>query len=245
MNLYAFPPIAAALDAAHSAITWLIAALEPLVPAGAAGLAIVLVTVLIRTALIPASVSTVRGEIARRRLAPQIARLRKRYGKQPEMLQRKTMELYSNEKVSPFAGILPLLIQAPVLSLLYGLFVLTTIGGHANALLAETFLGVPLGTSLVSAIGTGGDPAQIAVYAVLLLAIGVVAWFSRRATASYLGESAVDTPPGMQRLSGIFSWLPFLTVVFAAIVPLAAAIYLAVTTTWTLVERQLLRRALA
>ena len=245
MDLYAFPPIAAALDAAHSAITWLIATLEPLLPAGAAGLAIVLVTVLVRTALIPASVSTVRGEINRRRLAPQIAQLRKRYGKQPEVVQRKTMELYSSEKVSPFAGILPLLIQAPVLSLLYGLFVLTSIGGHANALLTETFLGVPLGTSLVTMIGSGGDPAQFAVYAALLLAIGVVAWFSRRVTATYLGESADDTPPAMRQLSGILSWMPFLTVVFAAIVPLAATIYLTVTTTWTLVERQLLRRALA
>ena len=245
MDLYAFPPIAAALDAAHTAITWLITTLEPLVPAGAAGLAIVLVTVLVRAALIPASVSTVRGEINRRRLAPRIAELRKRYGKRPEELQRKTMELYSAEKVSPFAGILPLLIQAPVLSLLYGLFVLTTIGGHANALLTETFLGAPLGTSLVSTIGAGGDPAQIAVYAALLLVIGVVAWLSRRATAGYVGESTVDTPPAMQRLSGILSWLPFLTVVFAAIVPLAATIYLTVSTTWTLVERQLLRRALA
>ncbi len=245
MDIYAFPPIAAALDAAHAAITWLISVLEPFVPAGAAGLAIVIVIVLVRTALMPASVATVRGEINRRRLAPRIAELRKRYGKNQETLQRKTMELYSSEKVSPFAGCLPLLIQAPVLSLLYGLFVLTTVGGHANALLTETFMGVPLGASLLHVIGAGGGVGQIAVYAVLLLVIGVVAWFSRRATANYVGDAADDTPPAMRQLSGILSWLPFLTVVFAAIVPLAATIYLTVTTTWTLVERQLLRRTLA
>ena len=245
MDIYAFPPIAAALDAAHTIITWLIATLDPLVPGGAAGLAIVLVTVFVRTALIPASVATVRGEINRRRLAPQIAQLRKRYGKQPELLQRKTMELYSTEKVSPFAGCLPLLIQAPVLSLVYGLFVLTSIGGHANALLTETFLGVPLGTSLFAVIGGGGGLAQVAVYAALLVAIGVVAWFTRRVTARYVGDATDDSPPAMRQLSGILSWLPFLTVVFAAIVPLAATIYLTVTTTWTLVERQLLRRALS
>ena len=245
MDIYAFPPIAAALDAAHSIITWLIALLDPLVPGAAAALAVVLVTVVVRLALIPANAASVRGEINRRRLAPQMAQLRKRYAKQPELLQRKTMELYSTEKVSPFAGLLPLLIQAPVLSLLYGLFVLATIGGHANALLAQTLFGVPLGSSLVAVIGNGGGVVQIAVYAVLLLAIGVVAWFSRRVTAQYVGESADDAPPAMRQLSGILSWLPFLTVIFAAIVPLAATIYLTVTTAWTLVERQLLRRALS
>jgi YidC/Oxa1 family membrane protein insertase len=49
----------------------------------------------------------------------------------------------------------------------------------------------------------------------------------------------------MQRMSGPLSWLPFITVVFATIVPLAATIYLAVTTAWTLVERVILRRMLS
>lgn len=245
MNPYEFPPIAAALDAAHALITWLIATLDPLVAGAAAALAVVLVTLVVRAALIPASASAVRGEMSRRRLAPQIALLRKRYGSRPEVMQRKTMELYSREKVSPFAGFLPLLIQAPVLSLLYGLFVLPTIGGHANALLTETFLGVPLGSSLAGSISAGASPNQLLVFGALMLVIGVVAWFSRRVTVRYAGDAADDAPPAMRQLSGILSWLPFLTVVFAAIVPLAATIYLTVTTAWTLVERQLLRRALS
>ena len=245
MDPYAFPPIAAALDAAHTLVTWLIATLDPLVGAGAAAVAIVLVTAVVRAALLPASAATVRGEISRRRLAPQVALLRKRYGSKPEVLQRKTMELYSKEKVSPFAGVLPLLIQAPVLSLLYGLFVLPTIGGHANGLLTETFLGVPLGMSLAGAMGAGAGLQQLGVFAALLLVIGVVAWFARRVTVRYSGDAAIDGPPAMRQLAGILSWLPFLTVVFAAIVPLAATIYLTVTTAWTLVERQFLRRALS
>ncbi len=243
MDLYSFAPIAAVLDGAHFVITSLIALLEPVTGAASAAVAIVLITVLVRASLIPASRATVRGEIQRRRLAPRIAELRTRYAKNPELLQRKTMELYSSEKVSPFAGCLPALIQAPVLSILYGLFVLTTINGHANSLLTESVFGVPLGTSLVSLITGGAAVGQLAVFVVLLVAIGLVAWFTRRATQRYLG-AADDVAPGMLSVMSVMSWMPFLTVIFAAIVPLAATLYLAVSTTWTLVERQLLRRAL-
>jgi YidC/Oxa1 family membrane protein insertase len=243
VDLYSFAPIAAVLDGAHFLITSLIALLEPVTGAASAALAIVLITALVRASLIPASRATVRGEVQRRRLAPRIAELRKRYANNPELLQRKTMELYSSEKVSPFAGCLPALIQAPVLSILYGLFVLAAINGHANSLLTESVVGVPLGTSLVSLVTGGAAVGQLAVFGVLLVAIGAVAWFSRRATQRYLG-AADDVAPGMRSVMSVMSWMPFLTVIFAAIVPLAATLYLAVSTTWTLVERQLLRRAL-
>ena len=244
MDLYSFAPIAAALDAAHTAITALITVLAPVAGQFSAALAVVLITAVVRVALIPASRATVRGEIQRRRLAPRLAELRKRYAKNPDLLQRKTMELYSSERVSPFAGCLPALVQAPVLSLLYGLFIVTTIGGHANALLSFELLGVPLGTSLVGAVGTGAPPLELVVFAALIVAIGVVAWFSRRVTRRYLGDSQGDVPGPLRSAMDVLSWMPFLTVVFAAIVPLAATLYLAVTTTWTLVERQLLRRML-
>jgi YidC/Oxa1 family membrane protein insertase len=58
-------------------------------------------------------------------------------------------------------------------------------------------------------------------------------------------ESEVAAIPGMAGMTSMLSWLPFITVVFAAIVPLAATLYLTITTTWTLVERTLLRRSFA
>lgn len=240
MDPYSFAPIAAVLDAAHSVITALIDVLDPV----AAALAVVLITVAVRLVLLPASIATVRGEIQRRRLAPRLADLRTRYAKNPDLLQRKSMELYSNERVSPFAGCLPALIQAPVLSLLYGLFVLPMIDGHPNSLLAERFAGLPLGTSFVTAMGSGLPPAELVVFVVLLVGIGVVAWFSRRITQRYTSGSGGGMPEAMRSVVGVLSWMPFLTVVFAAIVPLAAALYLAVSTSWTLVERQVLRRVL-
>ncbi|MDH6181321.1 YidC/Oxa1 family membrane protein insertase [Microbacteriaceae bacterium SG_E_30_P1] len=243
MDLYSFPPIAAALDAAHSVITWLIAALTPFAAGAAPTLSIVLLTVVIRSLLLPASVAAFRGDLERRRLAPRIAELRTRYSKNPEMLQRKTMELYARERVSPFAGILPLLIQLPVLSLVYGLFVLPTINGHANGLLAETFAGVPLSSSFVGLVGGGSDPLHLAVVGSLLALIALVVWLSRRYAAPIAPQPDVASP-GLGAITRVLGFLPFVTVVFAAVVPLAATVYLATTTTWTFVERQVMRRAL-
>ena len=230
MNIFDFPPLAAALDAASTVLGALGGVVSP-------GIAIVLVTIAIRAALIPLSLATVRAEGHRRRLAPQLARLRTRFAKQPERLQKETLALYAAEKVSPIAGFLPGLAQAPVLTLLYALFTSPTIDGHANALLSATLLGAPLGRHLIAV--TGGVLATDVVAVALIIAIALIAWLSRRATR----RIALPLEPAQQRIADVLSFTPFLTVVFASIVPLAATLYLAVSTGWTLIERQVMRRA--
>ncbi len=231
MNLFDFPPIAALLDVASTALGALGGAVTP-------GLAIVIVTIAIRAALIPLSLATVRAEGHRRRLAPRLARLRLRFAKQPERLRRETLALYAAEKVSPIAGFLPALAQAPVLTLVYALFTSSSIDGHANPLLAATLFDAPLGRHLVSAV-SGVQPGDW-VGLTLIIAIMLVAFLSRRA----MRRIAAPVEPAHQRIADILSFTPFLTVVFASVVPLAATLYLAVSTTWTLIERDAMRRAL-
>jgi len=244
VDIYSFAPIAAVLDAAYSVVTGLQHLLDPLAGTASAALAIVLITLVLRVLLIPVGRSQVRAEFTRRRIAPRLQELQKKYKKNPELLQQKMMQLYSDEKASPIAGILPTLAQAPVLSIVYGLFILQTVNGHANGLLTEQLFGVPLGISLAHLVSTGAFGLDMLVYAGLLLVIGVVAFASRRVALAF-NRPADDAAPAMARLNSVLSWLPFITVVFASFVPLAATIYLTVTTTWTLVERQVLRRRLA
>ncbi len=78
----------------------------------------------------------------------------------------------------------------------------------------------------------------IVVFVALLSLIALNAWLSRRIAL----RLALPADDATARMSSALSWLPFVTVVFAAIVPLAATIYLATTTTFTLVERAILRR---
>jgi YidC/Oxa1 family membrane protein insertase len=230
MNIFDFPPFAAALDAASAALGALGGVVSP-------GLAIVLVTIAIRTALIPLNLAVVRAEGHRRRIAPQLARLRARYAKQPERLRKETLALYAAEKVSPIAGFIPGLAQAPVLTLVYALFTSNTIDGHANALLHATLFGAPLGRHLIAAAG-GALTADVVAVA-LIVFIALIAWLSRRAAR----RAALPLEPAQQRIADVLSFAPFLTVVFAALVPLAATVYLAISTSWTLIERQVMRKA--
>lgn len=240
MDLSAYPPLAALLDGAHNLLVGLAELLTPLAGDTAAALTIVLVTLLVRAALVPLGVRQVRAEITRRRLAPQLAELRKRYRKNPELLQRKTMNLYRDEGVSPFAGFLPALAQLPVISLLYGVAVSPTLNGHPNDLLGETLAGASLGSSLTRMIGAGDWPALL-VPVGLLAVIGVTAWLTRQQT---LRLALGSQDPTAARMSQVTGWLPFLSVVISAFVPLAAVLYITVSTVWTFAERTVLRRVL-
>lgn len=244
MDIYAFAPIAALLELASTGINGLASLLAPIAGAQSMAVAIVLLTMLVRVALIPFGVAQMRAELTRRRLAPELRAIQKRHKKNPEQLQRATLELYSREKTSPFAGMLPALAQAPVLSIVYGLFILTTINGHPNGLLSETLLGVPLGTSFSALLGTGEVWPSAAVFLILFGVIGAVAFTSRRVMLAQQIEQVEAVPQAMARMTSILSWMPFITLIFAAIVPLAATIYLTATTAWTLCERAILRRRL-
>ena len=237
MDPFSFAPLGHILNAAYRLVESIAQLLEPLIGSWSAGAAIITLTLLVRILLIPVGISQVKAEWSGRRITPKLRALQRKYRKNPALLQKKMMALYRAENVSPMAGFLPMLLQAPVISIVYALFIRGTIGGHANALLASTIGGVPLGASLVT---TGVTWPGILVFVGLIVVIGAVAWMSRL-IARRLAIQPVDAP-AMARLNAVLSWLPFITLVMAAVVPLAAVIYLATTTTWTLVERAILRR---
>jgi YidC/Oxa1 family membrane protein insertase len=237
VDLYSFAPIVAVLDTAYLSLSALVSALQPWAGTSSAAVAVVLLTVLVRAVLIPVGVSQVRAERTRKRLAPALHELRRRFGADPAQLQRKTMELYSMENASPLAGCLPLLFQAPVLSIVYGLFVLGSINGHGNALLDESLGGVPLGSSLLAAVSTNPTWQALLLAVVLLAVTTTVAALSRRTAVA---QTQQPPPQAM----AILSWMPFVTVIVVCVVPVAAAVYLATSTTWTLIERAILRARL-
>lgn len=241
MDLFTFPPIAAILAFAYSGLMGLAALLTPLAGASAAAAAVVLVTLLVRAALIPAGISQAKAEQVRARLAPKLRELQKRWRKNPERLQAETMRLYQDEQTSPFAGFLPLLAQAPVIGIVYALFLHTVISGHPNALLDETLFGVPLGTSLAGAVSHGSlDAATAIVCGAVILLIAGVGELTRRIFR--IPRPAHDEPATPAVPLGWLGILQFATAVVAVFVPLAAGLYLVVTVTWTLVQRILLRR---
>ncbi|GAA3161053.1 YidC/Oxa1 family membrane protein insertase [Planomonospora alba] len=207
-------------------------------PLGSAAPAIVLFTVAVRLLLLPLSVMQARGERARRRLAPRVRRLRDRYGRDPERLHRELAALYARERTSPLAGCLPGLAQAPFLMVVYQVSVSSAIAGKANALLTHGLFGVPLGQQFAGAVaGFGLLSGPTLVFAGLFLLLLAVAAVTSRRIRRTLGEEV--QPEALRRLMPL---LPFGTVLVAAVLPLAAGIYLLVTTAWTAAEKAVLYR---
>lgn len=239
MDIFALPPLTLLLDAAYSALLSLSTALEPVGGSASAALAVMLVTVGVRAALIPVGVSQARAEQMRARLAPRLRSLQHRHGRDRERLQRETMALYRDEQASPLAGCLPLIVQAAVVAVLYTLFLRAEIAGHPNDLLAHDLLGAPLRSSLVTAAGAGLDAQTAIVWAVVLTVIVIVADITRRV---FRPQVPTEGPLASPAMLGMMNAMHYLTALFAVFVPLAAALYLVVTVTWTLAQRWLLRR---
>ena len=251
MDLYAFPPIAALLDGAHAVLMGLADLLEPLVGVSSAAAAIVLVTLLVRAALIPVGISQAKAERTRARLAPHLAALQRKHHANPERLQREMMSLYRSEGTTPLAGCLPMLVQAPIVGIIYALFILPTIAGHPNELLTHTLFGVPLGSSLAGSIASSAvRPDVLLVFGAVILMIAAIGEVTRRvfrprpasAPTATAGAGASGSPLGNAAALRLLGLLQFITAVIAVFVPLAAGLYLLVTVAWTLAQRMLLRR---
>ncbi len=83
------------------------------------GWSIVLVTILIKLLFFQLSAKSYRSMASMRNLQPKIEALRKRYADDKAKLSQATMELYRAEKVNPFGGCLPIIVQIPVFIALY------------------------------------------------------------------------------------------------------------------------------
>ncbi len=227
-----FSLLGVVVGAAYHVVSAYAQVLAPCTGSLATVAAIVAFTMTVRLLLLPLSLSAARGQASHARLQPQVTELRKRHARQPDLLRAELSALYQRENTSALAGCLPALLQLPFFTVMYRLFLDHTVNGRANGLLGHDLLGAPLGGHWLA--GPGPLSAQGAVFIGLFGLLAVVAWASARAARQAAPPAAV--PGWLTRV------LPYLTVVIAAVVPLAAGIYLLTTTAWTTAERALLRR---
>lgn len=240
MDIFAFPPLAAILDAGYTALIALSEVLAPLAGSASAALAVIIVTLIVRAALIPVGVSQAKGEQIRSKLAPQMKAIQDKFGKNPERLQREMLKLYEREKTSPFAGCLPMLIQAPIVGLIYTLFIHPQIAGHPNTLLTEELFGVKLGSSFAHLVVTGSLTwTSAAVFLGVAALIALVGELTRRA---FRPTQPLEGPLAGAGAQAMLGAMQFITAIISLFVPLAAGLYLTVTVAWTLVQRVVLRR---
>lgn len=83
------------------------------------GVAILLLTLLIKLAFYKLSEASYRSMAHMRRVQPKLVSIKERYGDDRQRMSQAMMELYKKEKINPFGGCLPILVQIPVFIALY------------------------------------------------------------------------------------------------------------------------------
>jgi YidC/Oxa1 family membrane protein insertase len=244
--------LAGAVTVAYHLVSAFALVLAPVAGGLAAAGAIVACTIAGRLLLLPLSYYAIRGQASQARLLPEIQALRQRHAGQPDRLQRELAALYQREGTGMFAGCLPALLQLPFFSVMYQLFRSGRIGARPNGLLGHDLLGVPLGSHWLS--GPGPFSVHGAVFLGLFALLAVVGWVAARvarrarppvpagpaAPAGPAGPAGPDPAAGMVGLAARV--LPYCVVAVAAVMPLAAGLYLLTTTAWTVMERAVLTR---
>lgn len=92
------------------------------VPGANVGVAIIFLTLLVRTILLPFSHKSVVSQAKMRAIAPELEGIKEKYKDDKQEQARKTMELYKEHGVNPFSGCIVVLVQLPVLFALYFVF---------------------------------------------------------------------------------------------------------------------------
>lgn len=83
------------------------------------GVAIILLTLLIKLAFFPLSAASYKSMAKMRELAPRLQALKEKFGDDRQKMQQAMMEMYKTEKINPMGGCLPILVQVPVFISLY------------------------------------------------------------------------------------------------------------------------------
>lgn len=96
--------------------------LVDIVPFGDVGLAVILLTIIVKLILFPLSMKAVRSQLVMRKLAPKLEEIKKKYKDDRQKQAQEMMGVYKEHNLNPISPILVILIQLPVIFALYWLF---------------------------------------------------------------------------------------------------------------------------
>jgi YidC/Oxa1 family membrane protein insertase len=145
------------------------------------GVAILILTVLVKLILFPLAHKSYKALARMKDLQPEINRLRETYKDDKMQLNKAVMELYQKEKVNPLAGCLPLLIQIPVFFSLYKVLFVTIEMRHAPFFGWIRDLSVPDPTTIFNMFGLfSWQPPTFLMIGVWPIIMGVTMYFQQK-----------------------------------------------------------------
>jgi YidC/Oxa1 family membrane protein insertase len=186
------------------------------------GVAILLVTVLVKLLFFPLANKSYASMAKMKSVQPQLAALKERYPDDRQKQQQEMMEIYKKEKINPIAGCLPVALQIPVFFSLYKVLFVTIEMRHAPFYGWIKDLSAPDPTNLFNLFGLlHFDPTTLPVFGHYLalgvwpIIMGITMWFQMKLN---------PTPPDPTQQM-IFAWMPLIFTFMLAGFPAGLVIY--------------------
>ena len=178
------------------------------------GVAIILLTVLIKAVFFKLSAASYRSMANMRRVQPKLVSLREQYADDKQKQSQAMMELYKKEKINPMGGCLPILVQMPVFIGLYWMLMESVELRHAPFMLWITDLSVM-------------DP-----YFVLPLMMGASMFFMQK----------LNPPPPDPMQAKIMQWMPVMFTFFFLWFPAGLVLYWVVNNLLSMAQQYVITR---
>ena len=199
------------------------------------GLAILLVTVLIKLAFFPLASKSYASMAKMKAVQPQMTALRERFKDDKQKQQQALMELYKQEKINPLAGCLPIAVQIPVFFSLYKVLFVTIEMRHAPFFGWIKDLSAPDPTNIFSLFGLLPEPTtylgpaigsylHLGAWAIIM---GITMWAQMKLNPA--------PPDPTQKM--IFDWMPLIFTFMLASFSAGLVIYWAWNNTLSVLQQ--------
>ncbi|HYB09723.1 MAG TPA: membrane protein insertase YidC [Alphaproteobacteria bacterium] len=207
------------------------------------GIAILLLTVIIKGLFFPLANKSYRAMSKLKKLQPEMMKIRERFGDDRERMNKEMMELYKREKANPTAGCLPIFIQIPVFFSLYKVLFVTIEMRHAPFYGWIRDLSAPDPTSVLNLFGllpAWTLPDSLSILPVAILAIGV--WPIIMGVTMFL-QQKLNPAPADPVQAKMFMILPVVFTFMLAKFPAGLVIYwtwnnlLSIAQQWVIMRR--------
>ncbi|MCB1563258.1 MAG: membrane protein insertase YidC [Alphaproteobacteria bacterium] len=202
---------------------------------GNMGVAIILLTILIRGGVFPLTNTSYRSFAKMKKVSPQILELRNQYGDDKQKLQQELVKVYEKEGVNPMAGCLPIVAQIPIFFALYKTLFVTIEIRHAPFFGWIQDLSAPDPTSVFNLFGLiSWDPPSF-------LMIGV--WPCIMLVAMII-QKKLNPPPQDQLQRDMANYFPFMIAFILSGFASGLVIYWAFSAVIGVIQQMIIMRSL-
>jgi YidC/Oxa1 family membrane protein insertase len=209
------------------------------------GLAIVLLTVVVRLATFPLTAKQARSQQELQRLQPELKRIQAKYKNDRQKLNEEMMKFYKENHVNPFGGCLPVLVQFPVLIVLYRLILgladtppkhVPETSAMYTALVESGGEMVSFGMDLAEKAGevSGGKQVPFLILIALVMATG---YYQQRQMTARLPKESRNSQ--MVMIGKVF---PLMFGVFSWTIPAGVVVYFLASNLWQIGQQHFMFR---